>query len=201
MPPAVPDLDGKLVEFERWIDETKQLRNGPVYWIDVQERLFGGRSNPKIIGQEAADQRDYYSVEKGVEALERIVCRSTPGDEEAEGALEGVRQSMLGLTLLPQDSPPTVRDPSYRAFVRRYGCVICEHPAEAHHALGYRGMATKPSDYTCVPLCRDHHNELHRTSTLHMEEKYDVRFLETAFNLFHRYATGRWLTLRLEKVR
>ncbi len=194
-------FDGKLDLFERWIRMNEAARGRPVSWRTVTDQLLGGRNNPAIIGREAADRYDLRDAEFGADAAERLIHRRSTLDEEVAGALEGIRQTFQGLLLLKEAPLPSVRDEGYRAYVRRYGCLACEHPAEAHHALGERGQSVKPSDYTCVPLCRAHHGESHRRGAQAFEEKYDVSFLEAAFNLFHRYATGRWLTMRLVKVR
>jgi hypothetical protein len=49
------------------------------------------------------------------------------------------------------------RNEKYLAWIRRQPCLVCSHrPCHAHHA-GRRHMGQKPSDYTAVPLCPEHH--------------------------------------------
>lgn len=55
-----------------------------------------------------------------------------------------------------------VRSKKYLALVRAEGCLVCQRPAQAHHLrLGHRTMGVRKSDHRCVPLCADHHAELH----------------------------------------
>ena len=61
--------------------------------------------------------------------------------------------------MIPKLKP--YRSPTYLKFVRSQGCLICGRQAEAHHVRRQywgAGIAQKPSDYVCIPLCADHHN-------------------------------------------
>ncbi|MGL4401187.1 MAG: hypothetical protein ACRCXD_15050 [Luteolibacter sp.] len=59
-----------------------------------------------------------------------------------------------------------LRSSAYLAFVRTHPCAICKREGDihAHHIrLGNAcGIGTKPSDYRTVPLCPQHHHELHQ---------------------------------------
>lgn len=54
----------------------------------------------------------------------------------------------------------------HRDYVRTFACTMCGSTAAievAHVRLGSDGaMGRKPSDYYCVSLCRDCHDEQHR---------------------------------------
>lgn len=58
-------------------------------------------------------------------------------------------------------------------FVKSQPCVCCGRPADdPHHIIGYGGkMGGKAHDLFTIPLCRIHHDELHR-STSHFEQEY-----------------------------
>nr|WP_246557989.1 ERF family protein [Bradyrhizobium liaoningense] len=61
--------------------------------------------------------------------------------------------------------PPRRRSKEHLAFVRTHGCLICQKsPADAHHLkfAQPRTMGRKVSDEFTVPLCRPHHQSLHR---------------------------------------
>jgi hypothetical protein len=45
-------------------------------------------------------------------------------------------------------------------------------------------------DYSCVPLCRYHHNEYHSTGIHYFESRYGVNLWKDAFNLLRRYFSG-----------
>lgn len=188
---------GDFSAFLQWIAEQKTLLGRPVYWSDIQRLILGGRNNPDVIGQEEADERDYRDAERGIEAIERIITNALRGNEEAQGVIEGIRQSVAGLLILSSGLPATPRSEEYLAFVRSHPCAVCKKPADSHHAFGRRGIGSKSSDYTCVPLCRGHHAELHKSGRRPFERDYDIDLVEVAFNLLHRYLTGAWATMVL----
>lgn len=73
------------------------------------------------------------------------------------------KRENLGLAF-PKELPRK-RSKDHLAFVRTQGCVVCEKsPADAHHLkfAQPRTLGRKVSDEFTVPLCRSHHQALHR---------------------------------------
>ncbi|NHW82921.1 DUF968 domain-containing protein, partial [Escherichia coli] len=71
-------------------------------------------------------------------------------------------------------------------------CACCGKPADDHHHLighGQGGMGTKSHDIFTLPLCREHHNELH-ADPLALEEKHGSRVDLIIRFLDHAFATG-----------
>jgi hypothetical protein len=61
--------------------------------------------------------------------------------------------------------PARRRSKDHLAFIRSRGCLICQKtPADAHHLkfAQPRTLGRKVSDEFTVPLCRSHHQSLHR---------------------------------------
>jgi hypothetical protein len=61
--------------------------------------------------------------------------------------------------------PTRHRNKAHLAFVAAQPCLICQRsPCDAHHLkfAQPRSLGRKVSDEFTVPLCRDHHHELHR---------------------------------------
>ncbi|MDF0583791.1 ERF family protein [Bradyrhizobium yuanmingense] len=61
--------------------------------------------------------------------------------------------------------PPRRRSKDHLAFIRSQGCLVCQKtPADAHHLkfAQPRSLGRKVSDEFTVPLCRPHHQSLHR---------------------------------------
>lgn len=76
----------------------------------------------------------------------------------------------------------------YTRWVKSQNCMCCNKPADdPHHLIGHGqgGMGTKAHDLFVIPLCREHHDELH-ASPVAFEAKYGdqlallFRFLDRA---------------------
>ncbi|RXH03659.1 DUF968 domain-containing protein [Bradyrhizobium guangzhouense] len=73
------------------------------------------------------------------------------------------RENEAGLSF-PKE-PPRKRSKVHIAFVRAHACLICKaSPTDAHHLkfAQPRALGRKVSDEFTVPLCRLHHQDLHR---------------------------------------
>lgn len=65
--------------------------------------------------------------------------------------------------------PKRWKNKKYLEWVRQQPCVICGRQAEPHHVKGVGGLSgagLKAPDWATMPLCHDHHMEMHRDSTL-----------------------------------
>jgi hypothetical protein len=68
-------------------------------------------------------------------------------------------------TALPLTTPSRKRNKAHLAFVASQPCLVCQRsPCDAHHLkfAEPRALGRKVSDEFTVPLCRDHHHQLHR---------------------------------------
>jgi hypothetical protein len=62
-----------------------------------------------------------------------------------------------------KDDPFRLRDQRYLAFVRGKPCLVCGMPGDSHH-IQYaqpRGLGRKTGDQYAVPVCREHHMNIH----------------------------------------
>lgn len=79
---------------------------------------------------------------------------------EAHGAQPAAPRMVSPLT-----KPPRIRNKAHLAFVASHPCLICQRtPCDAHHLkfAQPKALGRKVSDEFTVPICRDHHHELHR---------------------------------------
>jgi hypothetical protein len=109
-----------------------------------------------------------------VEATYRTVFERICGTKQAPNAAALARADAHALAERPLADEPVLplpkeirrRSKAHLAFVRAQPCMVCQRqPCDAHHlrfAQG-RAMGRKVSDEFTVPLCRDHHDELHRS--------------------------------------
>lgn len=82
----------------------------------------------------------------------------------AEPSVPDAPQSTVATLALPKE-PPRRRSKEHLAFVRAQPCVICQQtPSDPHHLkfAQPRSLGRKVSDEFTVPLCRTHHQDLHR---------------------------------------
>jgi len=98
-----------------------------------------------------------------------------------------VRGGDLSLAL---PKPRRQADPAYLDYVRSHFCLVpgCRRKAEAHHLVS-RGAGG--SDYTAVPLCREHHWAVHNAGPEHFERVVDVNLWRVAAELLADYFTRR----------
>ena len=65
------------------------------------------------------------------------------------------------------------RSDKYLAYIRTLPCTICRSRSIAHHTQT-GGMGIKGSDYLTIPLCGDHHLEVHQWGRRTFEEHYGI---------------------------
>jgi hypothetical protein len=76
-----------------------------------------------------------------------------------------LQQPSVGEVVTPIRTPVRRRNKAHLAFVAAQPCLVCRRtPSDAHHLrfAQPRALGRKVSDEFTVPLCRDHHHELHR---------------------------------------
>ncbi|QIP01722.1 ERF family protein [Bradyrhizobium symbiodeficiens] len=107
------------------------------------------------------DRVDQQTVLAVGQALSEDSPSQTSSDVEGPAsASSGVHAGLA----FPKE-PPRRRSKDHLAFIRRQGCLVCQKtPADAHHLkfAQPRSLGRKVSDEFTVPLCRSHHQSLHR---------------------------------------
>jgi hypothetical protein len=94
--------------------------------------------------------------------------RSTSPESEAavvNGSTVADQQPPAARTVSPLRKPTRQRNKIHLAFVAAQPCLVCHRsPCDAHHLKFAQPhtLGRKVSDEFTVPLCRDHHRDLHR---------------------------------------
>lgn len=157
--------------------ESQTLRDvliGELDNLDAEERLitWAERRLPTKNSLATDDARLVEATYRT--ALERICGTGQAGNITAPSEVDAQSPTKSGpidphplpdgpIVLLPKEVRR--RSKAHLAFVRAQSCVVCQRqPCDAHHLKFAQGRALgrKVSDEFTVPVCRDHHDELHR---------------------------------------
>ena len=73
-------------------------------------------------------------------------------------------------------------------FVKQFTCSACGlSGVDAHHldSVGMGGNRKKDleEDYSCVPLCREHHQEWHQIGDIQFTKKYSVNLWKLNYKI------------------
>lgn len=122
-------------------------------------------------------EADAQVVEAAYKEKLRDVVSAAPGNEQPSDLVSGGKNGGGDQAARsPEDSGPAEqvtsipkelrkRDKAHLLFVRSRPCLVCKQsPCDAHHLkfAQQRALGRKVSDEFTVPLCRAHHQELHR---------------------------------------
>jgi ERF superfamily len=98
-------------------------------------------------------------------------------------------------SVVPLYKPVRQRNKAHLIFVAAQPCLVCQRsPCDAHHLkfAQPRTLGRKVSDEFTVPLCRDHHQELHRHGNeISWWANVHLAPLETAKSLWEASQSGR----------
>jgi ERF superfamily len=89
----------------------------------------------------------------------------TNGNGSAAASTAEDQNSHADALVTPLRKPMRQRNKAHLAFVAEQPCLVCQRsPCDAHHLkfAQPRTLGRKVSDEFTVPLCRDHHHQLHR---------------------------------------
>ena len=87
------------------------------------------------------------------------------GTSVLDGSAADGQQLSSAATVSPLRKPVRRRNKAHLAFVASQPCLVCQRsPCDAHHLkfAQPRTLGRKVSDEFTVPLCREHHRDLHR---------------------------------------
>ena len=80
----------------------------------------------------------------------------------------------------------------YRQWVSTLPCIIClKTPSAPHHVKikGHGGMSRKPSDYWCIPLCHEHHLEIHNAGKRTFAERHNIDYITEVCKICQQFIT------------
>lgn len=186
------------------IDKTREISLAELCWWAV--RVGVTDALPESVAREAlrlpAAKETYRESEivpaipaTSIIAEKALALPAGPTDTPPAPAIKPV----VGVLVDPESPqtfmkrPKRIRwmDEKYLAWVKTQPCECCGRPSDdPHHLIGWGqgGMATKAHDIFAIPLCRQHHTELHN-DPVKFERKHGsqpamiIRVLDRAFAL------------------
>src|SRR3954447_7744965 len=151
---------------DQLIEEIHQLQDGDSLALWAHRRLAA--KNTLIMEDAQMVERAYQAVLTRTPASLEPVEWSSPADpsDPAHGhGSSSERSSASGEDRFPIQKSVRKRNKAHLAFVAAQPCLVCQRtPCDAHHLrfAQARSLGRKVSDEFTVPLCREHHQALHR---------------------------------------
>jgi ERF superfamily len=167
-PPA--QLDPALSQQlrDQLLTEIRSLQNCDHLALWAHQRLPA--KNTLLVDDARIVEASYQWILEAAAAHDELLQPSTPTDKSASQASANPAQGPETSTSRADGLVSTSRKPTRRrnkahlAFVASQPCLICQRsPCDAHHVkfAQPRTLGRKVSDEFTVPLCRDHHIQLH----------------------------------------
>jgi hypothetical protein len=166
--PPLLDLDASAELRDVLLTELKALQDGDGLSSWAQRRLPA--KNTLILDDARIVEAAYCSILDTVLGTEELT--SSDGSSAAAIEQQAPRDSVIDLGndltaefVAPLNKPLRRRSKAHLAFVRAQPCLVCQRqPCDPHHLkfAQTRALGRKVSDEFTVPMCRDHHTELHR---------------------------------------
>lgn len=79
----------------------------------------------------------------------------------------------------------TYRNRAYLDWIKTLPCCHCGMPADDPHYIKIKGVgggALTASDFTAMPLCREHHDMVHDAPDLWPQTKWMIETINRAFD-------------------
>jgi hypothetical protein len=153
---------------DQLIAEINELKDSDELALWAQQRLPA--KNTLILDDARIVEATYCSILHTVLGTDEPT--SSDGSSTAAIEQQAPRDSVIDLgndltaeSVAPLNKPLRRRSKAHLAFVRAQPCLVCQRqPCDPHHLkfAQTRALGRKVSDEFTVPMCRDHHTELHR---------------------------------------
>jgi len=152
---------------DQLIGEIQELQDSESLALWAHRRLPA--KNTLISEDARAVERAYQAVliqsQSPVETAEALPLDRSSLTEDAPASTRDQPGSTRNEVVFPIQKSVRQRNKAHLTFVASQPCLVCQRtPCDAHHLkfAQPRSLGRKVSDEFTVPLCREHHQELHR---------------------------------------
>jgi Rad52/22 family double-strand break repair protein len=157
--------------------------------IPRPSRYYGQRSGPSMLETMRRDQHAQASTRTIGADPAATTKTSTLVSPPLAPATGDPNQGRIDKSQLAIGEPKRLRDKAHLKFVASQPCLICgRQPSDPHHLrfAQPRAIGLKVSDEFTVPLCREHHRQLHQAGDeVRWWQNLNIKPLEIAKDLWH----------------
>lgn len=148
------------VDLFTWAKTNLPLKN-TLREIDARSVEAAYQERIELVAQSPLNHEEEQSAREPVQAL--FISEAGLAASAVDQAQPAQMANQSGLAI-PKERPRK-RSKAHLTFVREHPCLVCKRsPSDAHHLkfAQPRTLGRKVSDEFTVPLCRSHHQALHR---------------------------------------
>ncbi|TQF38722.1 single-stranded DNA-binding protein [Bradyrhizobium sp. UNPF46] len=145
-----------------WAKKSLPLKNT---LLQADARAVEGAYQERLEAADAPASLDTVGDESAHTVATDPAHAAGPPSGDTPAAEPGIAALRADSALAFPKEPPRKRSKAHLAFIRAQPCLVCKQtPSDAHHLkfAQPRTLGRKVSDEFTVPLCRTHHQALHR---------------------------------------
>lgn len=171
VPDRPPVLDGtRSAQLrDQLLAEIDYLQDGDALALWAHRRMADKNTlavNDARLVETACESRlSSWQTDGGMSSADDLVSPVATSASSSDSAATSDRELTQSALVTPRNKLTRHRNKAHLTFVAAQPCLICQQtPCDAHHLkfAQPKALGRKVSDEFTVPLCRAHHNDLHR---------------------------------------
>jgi len=169
-PPVLDDTRSSQLR-DQLLGEIDHLQDGDALALWAHRRMADKNTlavNDARLVEAACESRlSSWQTDGGMSSADDLVSPVATAASSSDSAATSDRELTQSALVTPRNKLTRHRNKAHLTFVAAQPCLICQQtPCDAHHLkfAQPKALGRKVSDEFTVPLCRAHHNDLHRHS-------------------------------------
>lgn len=167
--PPVLDSTQSAQLRDQLLEEIDHLQDGDALALWAHRRMADKNTlavNDARLVETACESRlSSWQTDRGMPSSDDLVTPVATSASSSDSAATSDRELTQSALVTPRNKLTRHRNKAHLTFVAAQPCLICQQtPCDAHHLkfAQPKTLGRKVSDEFTVPLCRAHHNDLHR---------------------------------------